>query len=68
MDPDLGTVSREEFNRLGGYVIGLTNAVRALIAKAAQNFRDRQDKLNAGLMAKLTRPPGASDPDGNDAS
>lgn len=33
MDPDkpYGPVSRDEFNRLGGYIIGLTNAVRALI-------------------------------------
>jgi len=33
MDPDkpFGPVSRDEFNRLGGYIIGLTNAIRALI-------------------------------------
>ena len=32
-DPDkpYGPVGRDEFNRLGGYIIGLTNAIRALI-------------------------------------
>jgi hypothetical protein len=121
-DPDESyrPVSREEFNRLTGYVAGLTNAVRALvelapdkaaalaavqdcfeyidnwkreglddclealkmpirhdlakdsdpngrIAKAEQDYADRQEQLNADVMAKLLRPSGSDSPSVDDS-
>lgn len=123
--PDGSGPSREEFNRLQGYVVGLNNAIRALveaapdkaaalaavercfetesalgqsfehvdgwtragidhclvelkepirhdwivdsdpgglIAKAQQAYRDRQQTLNAGVMARLLRPAQPDEP------